>query len=131
MTALTWSTATAAALTTIDDRLSFDAWVWLIAFKRDAWDFTLEQALNVTQQFVFIDTHQRNRFTGGFRTASTANTVNVVFRYVWQLIVDDVRQLVDVQTARRDVSSYQHANAAVFEICQCASTGTPDFYYRE
>ncbi|MNS88208.1 hypothetical protein D3C72_1221740 [compost metagenome] len=74
------------------------------------------------QQFVFIDANQRQRFTGCRRTASTANTVNIIFRNVWQLIVHDVRQLFDIEATRRDIRCHQNANVARFEIGQ--RTGT-------
>ena len=111
--ALTWSTTTAAAaatLTTIDNRLCFDAWIWLVTRQCNAWNFTLKQTLDVTQQFVFIYAHQRNRFTGRFCTASTADTVNVIFRYVWQFVVHDVRQHIDIQTARGNIGRNQYAD---------------------
>src|SRR5690606_6604634 len=52
----------------------------------------------------------------------TANTVNVIFRHVGQLEVDHVRQLVNVQTTRGNVSGNQHHDLAIFETGQ--STGT-------
>ena len=55
--------------------------------------------------------------------ARAADAVHVVFRHVGQLVVHHVRQLVDVQTARRDVGSHQHGQAAVLEARQRPGAG--------
>ena len=81
-------------------------------------DFLLGHALDAFQQFFFIRGNQRDRFARTTGTACTANTVNVIFIDVRQLEVDDVRQLVDVQTTRGDVGRYQNAHTAGFEISQ-------------
>ena len=42
-----------------------------------------------------------------------ADAVDVVFRCVWQLEVDDVRQFVNVEAARGDIGGDKHQRAAV------------------
>ncbi len=76
---------------------------------------------------MFINTHQRQRFTGSSRTTGTPDTVDIIFRYVWQFIVDDVRQLFDIQTARSDIGRHQYANVTRFKISQRTGTRTLRF----
>ena len=44
--------------------------------------------------------------TGSSRTTGTPDTVDIIFRYCRQFIVDDVRQLFDIQTARSDIGRH-------------------------
>ena len=71
---------------------------------------------------MLIHTHQRQGFTGGRRATGTADTVDVIFRYVRQLVVHHVRQLFDIQTTGGDIGRHQHANAAGFKVGQRAGT---------
>ena len=48
--------------------------------------------------------------------------MHVVFRHVGQFVVHDLRQLLDIQTTRRDVRRDQHAHFAVLEAGQCLGT---------
>src|SRR3989344_5462330 len=53
-----------------------------------------------------------------------ANPVHVVFRDVRDFVVDDVRQVVDVNAARCNVGGHQGADFAAFEACQCLGART-------
>jgi hypothetical protein len=44
--------------------------------------------------------------------------MHVVFGHVGQLEVDDLRQLVDIQTACRDICRNQNGDFALFEVIQ-------------
>src|SRR5690606_23305808 len=92
------------------------------AFHHDALDRIAGHALDLLEQTHFAAIHQRQGHAFATGTASTANTVNVVFRHVRQFEVDHVRQLIDVQTASGNVGSNQHHNLAVLETGQ--RTGT-------
>ncbi|SVM48942.1 Uncharacterised protein [Klebsiella pneumoniae] len=74
------------------------------------------------QQFMFIYADQRQRFARCRGATGTTNTVHIVFRYVWQLVVHHVRKLFNVQTARGDIGRHQHANATGFKVSQRAGT---------
>ena len=81
-------------------------------------DFLLGHALNAFQQFFFVRSDQRDRLARTTGTASTADTVNVIFIDVWQLEVDHVWQLIDIQTASGDIGGYQNAYGTGLEIGQ-------------
>ena len=86
-------------------------------------DFLLGHALDAFQQFFFVRSHQRDRFARTTGTASTADTVNVVFVDVWQLEVDHVWQLVDIQAASGDIGGYQDAYGTGFKVGQGLGPG--------
>gem|GEM_PF-5224098 len=52
------------------------------------------------------------------RTAGTANTVHVVFTVIRQIVVEDVRNGWNVQTARGHVGRYQDVQVATGEFFQ-------------
>ena len=106
-------TASTAALTTVLNRLGFDRRIHFVTRGFDARDLFLQQALDVAQQLVLVHADQRERFTGCRRAAGTADTVNVIFRHVRQLVVDDVRQLFDIQPTRRDIRRHHDLCQAV------------------
>ena len=110
------TTAAATLLTAVLDRIGFDRLVHFVTRQCNARDLFLQQTLNVVQQFVFINAHQRQGFTRRRSTTGTADTVNVIFRHVRQLIVHHVRQLFNIQTARGDIGRHQHTNVAGFKV---------------
>ena len=55
----------------------------------------------------------RDTAARGARAARAADAVHVILRHVRQLVVDDVRQLLDVEAARRD----SVATSAVISPC--------------
>src|SRR5262245_21522217 len=58
------------------------------------------QALDRGQQGTLVDADQRHRFAARAGAAGTADPVHVILGDVRQVVVDDVRQLLDVQPAR-------------------------------
>ena len=58
---------------------------------------------------------ERARFAGAFRAAGAANSVGVGLWRIRHIVIDDVRDLGDVNAARRDVCGDQDVNRAAFE----------------
>ena len=114
--ALAATAATATLLTTVLNRLRSDRRIRRIAIDGDAWNLFFQQTFDIMQQFMLVHADQRQRFTGGGCATGTADPVNVIFRYVRQLVVDDVRQFFDIQTTRGDIRRHQHANTAGFKV---------------
>ena len=98
------------------DWFGTDAGIGLIAGLRQHLDLFFEQTLDVVQELVFVDTNQRDGRTFGARAAGTSDAMHIVFSDVGQLVVDDVRQFVDVDTTRRDVGGNQYVQFAALEI---------------
>ncbi len=58
--------------------------------------------------------------------SGTADAVDEVFRNLRQVIVNNMRNIVDVNATRGHIGSHQHLELAVFESVQarrCAATG--------
>ncbi|MCG3189580.1 MAG: hypothetical protein LKCHEGNO_02048 [Burkholderiaceae bacterium] len=100
------------------DRLGALVRVGLEALDHLAHDLLVDQALDVAQEQFLVDAHQRDRLAAGAGAASAADAVHVVLGHVGDLEVHHVRQLVDVDAARRDVGGHQHAQLAALELGQ-------------
>ena len=72
----------------------------------------------MSRRKMLVDAYQRDRLAGRTGAAGAADAVDVVLGDVRQLEVDDVRQLVDVDAARRDVGRDEHLQVAALEFGQ-------------
>ncbi|HPP83755.1 MAG TPA: hypothetical protein PLZ50_09350, partial [Rubrivivax sp.] len=61
------------------------------------------ELLDVVQEALLVQAHERDRLAAGAGAAGAADAVHIVLGHVGQFEVDDVRQLVDVDAARGDV----------------------------
>ena len=75
-------------------------------------DLALDQPLDVAQEGVLVDADERNGFAGRAGAPRAADPVHVVLGDVGQVVVDDMRQLLDVDAARGDVGRAQHLQTA-------------------
>ncbi len=55
-------------------------------------------------------------------TGRTADAVHIVFRNVRQFEVHNVRQAINIKSARREIGCYQHTYRAAFEVVQGTCT---------
>jgi hypothetical protein len=55
------------------------------------------------------------------------NAMDIVFGNIRQVMVDNVRQLIDIKAARRDIRCHQDPDFSLFEIIQCARPGALRF----
>ena len=53
------------------------------------------------------------------RSAGSADTVHIIFRFCRHVIVDDMRQIANIQSARRNIRCNEHANLAFLEAVEC------------
>src|SRR5207247_8041629 len=65
--------------------------------------------------FLFFGRHERHRLAGCAGATCAADAVNVILGDVWQLVIDDERHVLDIETARRDVGGDQDLQLAVLE----------------
>jgi len=65
-----------------------------------------------------IGADQGHGFTFGTGTGSAANAVHIIFRHIGQIVVDHMRQLVNVDTTGRNIGRYQYLQLAIFELVQ-------------
>ncbi len=83
-------------------------------------DLLVDEALDRAQQRAILGAHQRERLAGGARPAGAADAVHVILGDVRQVEVHDVRQVLDVEAARRDVGRDQHLHLALLEVLERA-----------
>ena len=63
---------------------------------------------------LFLD-EQRGSYAVSSVAASAADAVDEIFGHFGQVVIDDMGDVFDVNTARRQVSGYQNAIAALLE----------------
>ena len=63
---------------------------------------------------------EADRITHRLGASGTTDAMNVILRVFWKVVIYDVRDTVDVNAPRRDVSRYQHTNSAGPEVFQRA-----------
>jgi hypothetical protein len=85
-------------------------------FDHDAFDLIRQQPLDVTEQRRFRRSHQRDRAPRASGAAGPANAVDVVLRHQRQIVVDDQRELRDVEAACGDIRRDQHRDAPEPEV---------------
>ena len=73
------------------NRFRFDARVWCVAVDDLLLDLALQQAFDFAQQLLFIDANERYGVTFLTRTGRTPDSMHIVFRHVWQFVVNNVR----------------------------------------
>src|SRR3989440_11314800 len=81
-------------------------------------DFLADKPLDVAKVRAVFARDERHGLAAFPRAAGAADAVDVVFRDVRQVVVDDVRQRLDVEAARGDVGGDEHLQLAVLEALQ-------------
>ena len=89
------------------------------AFEHLHRDFLLGEALDFHHEAFFVHADQADGFATVTSTARTANAVHVVFRDVGDLVIDNVRQLIDIDAACGNVSGNQGTDVPALEARQC------------
>ena len=100
------------------DRFGGDRRIRLVTIDDLRWNGLLQQFLDISQQLVLIDTDQGNGLAFAAGTAGATDAVHIILGDIRQFIVDHMGQLVDIETASRDVGGHQHANIALLEAGQ-------------
>jgi hypothetical protein len=79
-------------------------------------DLSLNQLLNITQVFSLVSfIAETEGLSTRSSTTGSSDSVHIRFRNVRQLEVDDMTQLIDVNTTRSNVGCNQNSNFSFFE----------------
>ena len=73
-------------------------------------DLLTDEPLDPLEQRALGAAHERYRGTFASRASRAANAMHVVLRHLGQLVVHDVRKLVDVQATRGEIRRDKHAS---------------------
>ncbi len=84
-------------------------------FKAFARQAASDEALQGTQIAVFIRADKAERVADRVGAARAADPVNVILIGHREIVVDDVRDAVHIDAARRDVGRHQHPHFAGLE----------------
>jgi hypothetical protein len=84
-------------------------------FQEFDFDVLLGEALDVLHEAFFVQTHQVHGCAIGPGSPGAANTVNIVFADVGNLVVHYVWQVINVDAPGCDVGCHQGSHIAVFE----------------
>lgn len=90
-------------------------------------DLLLRQLFDIAQEWLFVDADERCSLSLSTGTSSTSDTVYIVFRYIGQFKVDDMRELIDVDPSGGNVGSDENAYFARLEIRERLGSGTLAF----
>ncbi len=102
------------------DRLGTDRAVRLEARDHLGRDRSAEQLLDLAEEGRLVDADERDRVTGLLGSTRPADPVNVVLGDHRQLVVDDVRQVLDVEPTRGDLGRDEDRRPARFEVVEGA-----------
>ena len=75
-----------------------------------------QQPLDLLQQRALVVRNQRDRKPFIACTARTSDSVDIMLGDFGQIEVHDMRELVDVETARRDIGCHEHAHGTALEV---------------
>ena len=98
------------------DRLSPNAWVGLVARHHSLLYLHPEKALYIDEELPLVNADQGDSMSVPAGPGGSSNAVHVIARDVWQLVVDDVWQRIDVETARCNVRGHQHTDRTALEV---------------
>ena len=76
------------------------------------------EAFDIFKQRQFFLHHERHGLTGSACAPSATDAMHVIFRHIRQFVIHHIRQLIDVDAARRDVGRDQHLQRASFKFAQ-------------
>ena len=88
-----------------------------------ALDGLVGKGLHLAQQALLARGDQRNGDAGLAGAAGAPDAVDVQFGIIRQVIVEDVRDVVDIQAARGHIGGHQHFDLGIAEAVEGAFTG--------
>jgi hypothetical protein len=81
---------------------------------------TADESLERAECILIFGGDEADRVADGMRATGSPDAVHVILRVHREVIIHDVRNTVDVDTARRDIGGNEHAHGAGLEILQRA-----------
>ena len=89
---------------------------WIVA---NSFDRLANQFLDRAKFAAFGGRAERNRDALGTGAARSANSMYVAFRFDRHIVIDDMRDTIDIDAASGDVGCNQHLNIATTEGIKC------------
>jgi hypothetical protein len=89
---------------------------WLETGNYYARDFGLKQALDIAEEFILFRANEGDCIPLVPCAPCTANAVDIVLWNVWEVVVDDMGEAVDIDPSGRDVCRNEDICPAMLEI---------------
>ena len=83
-------------------------------------DVLLDEPRNIPQVLTLLAVAEGHRDTARARASRPSDAVDVALGLIWEVVVDDVGELVDVDTARRDVGRHEYADIPLLKVTEGA-----------
>lgn len=87
-------------------------------------DFFRDEGLDVSEILLLLCIDERKRSTSRTCTTSTSDTVDIGLSDIRHLIIDDVFELIDIDTARCDICRDEDTSRLSFEVRECSLTSS-------
>ena len=120
-----WRLACAApnGLATHCNGFGFFAGFWFKTSYHFDFNVLFGEALNVLHKAFFVHTHQIHGSAIGARATRATNAVHIVFADIGDVVVHNVGEVVNINTAGGNVSGNQSSDVAAFETRQGLGAG--------
>lgn len=82
-------------------------------------DTATDKTFKRSQLSLVFGCHETDGIANRLRTACAADTVDIIFRMHREVIIDDMGNTIDVDSARGNVRCDENAHGTGFEIFQC------------
>ena len=86
----------------------------------DCGERALGQLLDRSEHRDLLEVAKGQRSAGCPGASGPADSVDVAFGIVWQLVVDDMRDSIDIDSSRDDVGRHEDLDHAAIERRECA-----------
>ena len=81
-------------------------------------DLHLQELFDVSQQFVLVNADERHGMPLVAGTCRTPDAMHVVFWHMWQLIVNNVGQTLDIEASGGNIGRHQDPDLAALEVAK-------------
>ena len=81
-----------------------------------ALDFTVDQLFDFGQVRAFFACDQCERLAGFLHAPRAADAMDIIFDLIWDVVVENVRDVIDVDAAAGDVGGDQQAHLSGTEV---------------
>jgi hypothetical protein len=86
------------------------------AGKLDGLDFLSRDALNVLKHTTLSRCDKQNGFSRATRAACSPDSVHIRFSIERDIVINNVRYSLNVQSTRRDIGRHDHIDSTIFQL---------------
>jgi hypothetical protein len=95
----------------------------------DYWNTLANESLDISEIGSLLAITKGNSESTGSCSSSTPNTMYIGFRLIWEIIVDDKFELIDIDPTSRNISSNEDTNIPIFDDLISSVFGLAEYEY--